>query len=184
MSYKSLDELSKDVLKCKKCELYKTRNKAVPGIGKKSNTTIFIGEAPGAEEDIKGIPFCGRGGKLLRNSIKEIGLKESDVYITNLVKCRPPNNRKPSKNEIESCNKYLQEEIRIIKPKITVLLGKTAIKNQHEDVLLKEQHGKIIGKEGNKYLLTYHPAAILRNQTKISTFINDLKSIMKFHKKK
>tara|TARA_B100000029_G_scaffold516579_1_gene631392 strand:+ start:10161 stop:10712 length:552 start_codon:yes stop_codon:yes gene_type:complete len=177
MNYKSLEDISKDVKKCKKCDLYKTRNNSVPGIGKDKNKIIFVGEAPGAEEDEKGIPFCGRGGRLLRNTIKEIGVKEDEVYITNLVKCRPPNNRKPTKNEINSCNKYLKEEIRIINPNITVLLGKTAIKKQYEDVKLKEKHGKIIDKEESKYLLTYHPAAILRNQTKIETFIDDLKKI-------
>ena len=136
MRYKSLEKLSEDVIKCKKCELYKSRNKSVPGRGKKDNKIIFVGEAPGAEEDEKGIPFCGRGGKLLRNSIREVGIEDTEVYITNLVKCRPPKNRRPTEEEIESCNKYLQEEIRLIKPKITVLLGKTAIKKQHEDVLL------------------------------------------------
>ena len=111
--------------------------------GKKDNKIIFVGEAPGAEEDEKGIPFCGRGGKLLRNTIKQVGIEENEVYITNLVKCRPPNNRRPTKNEINSCNNYLKEEIRIIKPDITVLLGKTAIKKQYEDVKLKDKHGII-----------------------------------------
>ena len=177
MNYKSLEEISADVIKCKKCDLYKTRNNSVPGKGKKRNKIIFVGEAPGAEEDEKGIPFCGRGGKLLRNTIKQIGIEENEVYITNLVKCRPPNNRRPTKDEINSCNNYLKEEIRIIKPDITVLLGKTAIKKQYEDIKLKDKHGIIIDKEDSKYLLTYHPAAILRNQTKIETFIDDLKKI-------
>ena len=106
MNYKSLEEISIDVIKCKKCDLYKTRNNSVPGKGKKRNKIIFVGEAPGAEEDEKGIPFCGRGGKLLRNTIKQIGIEENEVYITNLVKCRPPNNRRPTKDEINSCNNY------------------------------------------------------------------------------
>ena len=179
MNYKSLEEISADVIKCKKCDLYKTRNNSVPGKGKKGNKIILVGEAPGAEEDEKGIPFCGRGGKLLRNTIKQIRIEENEVYITNLVKCRPPNNRRPTKDEINSCNNYLKEEIRIIKPDITVLLGKTAIKKQYEDIKLKDKHGIIINKEDSKYLLTYHPAAILRNQTKIETFIEDLKKIKK-----
>ena len=179
MNYKSLEEISSDVKKCKKCDLYKTRNNSVPGKGKKRNKIIFVGDAPGAEEDENGIPFCGRGGKLLRKSIKEIGIEDTEVYITNLVKCRPPKNRRPTEEEIGLCNKYLQEEIRLIKPEITILLGKTAIKKQHEDVLLREQHGKIINKKESRYLLTYHPAAILRNQTKVETFIEDLKKIKK-----
>ena len=142
MRYKSLEKLSEDVIKCKKCELYKSRNKSVPGRGEKGNKIIFVGEAPGAEEDEKGIPFWGRGGKLLRKSIREIGIEDTEVYITNLVKCRPPKNRRPTEEEIESCNRYLQEEIRLIKPEITILLGKTAIKKQHEDVLLNANRFK------------------------------------------
>ena len=184
MKYKSLNKLSKDVINCKKCSLYKHRNKAVPGDGNKLSKFVFVGEAPGADEDKNGIPFCGRGGKLLRKNIEKAGIKKNEIYITNLVKCRPPNNRIPTDNEINSCKNYLQEELRLIKPELTILLGKTAIKNMHNDVLLKEKHGKIIKKINKRYLLTYHPAAILRNPNRTKAFLSDLKKIKKSKKQK
>jgi len=176
-NYKNLEELHNEVRKCKKCELYKSRKMAVPGSGPKNANVILIGEAPGADEDINGKPFCGRGGKLLDKIILKNKLSRKNLYITNIVKCRPPNNRKPKKEEIQSCSEYLENEIKLINPELITLLGRTAIENLHKKLPISENHGKISYKSGRKFLITYHPAAILRNPRLSKTFSNDLKKI-------
>lgn len=175
--YKNLEELHNDIRKCKKCELYKSRKTAVPGSGPKNSDVILIGEAPGADEDIYGKPFCGRGGKLLDKILLNNNLSRKNFYVTNIVKCRPPNNRKPKKEEIQSCSKYLENEIKLINPKLITLLGRTAIENLHKKLPISENHGKISYESGKKFLITYHPAAILRNPRLTKTFSNDLKKI-------
>ena len=178
--YNNLTQLKNDIQKCKKCELYKSRKIAVPGNGPKNANVILIGEAPGAEEDTKGKPFCGRGGKLLDKVLINNNLLRKKMYVTNIVKCRPPNNRKPKKEEIQSCSEYLQNEIRLINPELITLLGRTAVENIHKKLPISKNHGKISYKSKRKFLITYHPAAILRNPKLSKTFSNDLKKIKSY----
>lgn len=156
--------------------------KLVPGEGPKKAKIVFIGEAPGKEEERLRRPFVGRAGKLLDRSLEEIGLARKKVYITNVVKIRPTNrdggNRKPTPQEIKKHLPYLQRELKKLKPKIIVLLGSTSV----EAILGKSYsvtkfHGKIIKKESRKYLITYHPAAILRFSKYRRHFQNDLKKL-------
>jgi DNA polymerase len=118
-----LDAIAAEVVVCTKCPLWKTRKNAVPGEGNSENPVMFIGEAPGQSEDIKGKPFVGAAGKFLETLLSEIGLSRNDVFICNIVKCRPPRNREPSPIEIQKCTPYLDRQIKIIKPKFIVTLG-------------------------------------------------------------
>jgi DNA polymerase len=118
-----LDAVASEVIVCHKCELWKTHKNAVPGEGNPESPIMFIGEAPGQSEDIKGKPFVGAAGKFLETLLSEIGLSRNDVFICNIVKCRPPRNREPMPNEIQTCTPYLDRQINIIKPKIIVTLG-------------------------------------------------------------
>lgn len=164
--------LVREILDCRKCPLHVGRNKAVPGEGNINAKLMFIGEAPGGEEDVQGRPFVGRAGKLLRMILMDLGFKIEDVYITNVVKCRPPENRRPNPLEIEACKPYLEKQLRIIDPKIIVLLGNTA-----RDFFFKPnvlERGKIFRDfTGRIYFYTYHPSACLRNP--------NLTSILKSH---
>jgi len=171
-----LERIKEEVLKCCKCPLCKTRTKPVPGEG--SGKVMLVGEAPGREEDLEGRPFVGRAGKLLRQKLREVGFDE--VYITNVVKCRPPNNRTPHKEEVEACKPYLEEEICCLKPELVIALGKTASKALLGfDAPLKELRGKVrVVKVKDctvRVLVTYHPAAILRNKSLLKEFEFDLK---------
>jgi len=118
-----LDAVATEIIVCTKCPLWKTRKNAVPGEGNSESPVMFIGEAPGQSEDIKGKPFVGAAGKFLETLLSEIGLSRDDVFICNIVKCRPPRNREPMPNEIQTCTPYLDRQINIIKPKIIVTLG-------------------------------------------------------------
>ncbi len=157
-------------MNCKKCELYKYRKNPVPGEGRKDAEIMFVGEAPGAREDETGRPFVGAAGKLLTELLGKIGLKREDVYITNVVKCRPPNNRDPTEEEIRACSPYLMKQIQLIKPKIIVALGRHAGRFLFEQGGLKWRsmkavHGKVFDIVINgikvKLMATYHPAAAL-----------------------
>jgi len=118
-----LDAVATEIIVCTKCPLWKTRKNAVPGEGNSESPVMFIGEAPGQSEDIKGKPFVGAAGKFLETMLSEIGLSRNDVFICNIVKCRPPRNREPMPNEIQTCTPYLDRQINIIKPKFVVTLG-------------------------------------------------------------
>ncbi len=164
------DELIKEIMSCKKCDLYKYRKNPVPGEGRLDADIMFIGEAPGAQEDEQGRPFVGAAGKLLTELIESIGLKREEVYITNVVKCRPPNNRDPTEEEIEACSPYLIRQIQLIKPKIIIALGRHAGRFLFTNAGLKWRnmtvmHGKVYDAElfgvKTKLLATYHPAAAL-----------------------
>src|SRR5205807_880478 len=122
-----LQLIHSEILECTKCELHKSRTNAVPGEGPYDAKIMFVGEGPGQNEDEQGRPFVGAAGKFLTELLESIGLKRSDVFITNIVKCRPPNNRAPRKSEIETCNPYLQSQIRLINPRILCALGTPAI---------------------------------------------------------
>ena len=178
--FNNWEELEAEAKQCTKCKLCKNRNNVVFGTGNKNATLMFIGEGPGADEDIQGIPFVGKAGKLMNLAFEAIGLKREDVYIANIVKCRPPSNRNPEDDGATACLDYLRNQVILVKPKIIVLLGSVALKN----ILGKEygitaSRGKWVEKRGILYMPTWHPAALLRDETKKIDFIKDLKLVMK-----
>ncbi len=171
----SLVELDNMINQCQKCPLGKTRTKFVFGVGNPSADIVFIGEAPGADEDIQGEPFVGRAGKLLTETLKKIGLQREEVYICNILKCRPPNNRDPLPQEVEKCEPYLLKQLSLIKPKIIVALGRIA----GNTLLRKNESLTNLRKNIYNYydiplFVTFHPAAILRNMGWKITFEEDL----------
>ena len=177
--YNNWEQLEEDAKQCRKCKLCQTRSNVVFGVGSKETDLMFIGEGPGADEDIQGIPFVGKAGKLMNMAFEIIGLDRNKVYIANIVKCRPPSNRNPQDDEAMACLNYLRNQVILVKPKIIVLLGSVALKN----ILGKEygitaSRGKWIEKKGILYMPTWHPAALLRDETKKIDFIKDLKLVM------
>ena len=170
-----LHNLRKTVISCDKCNLAKTRTNAVPGVGYHKSEIIFIGEAPGRNEDLKGEPFVGTAGKILSEALEYAGLSRNQVYITNVVKCRPPNNRQPNAQEIDSCNNYLLEELRLIHPKIICVLGNTAFGSLLNGNSITKNRGKIIKRNGQTYFVTVHPAASIYNQELRQVLKDDLK---------
>ena len=178
--FETWEELEESIKGCNKCKLCKTRQNIVFGVGNKNADIMFIGEGPGADEDRLGEPFVGRAGKLMNMAFQAIGLKRNEVYIANIVKCRPPANRNPEEDEAFSCLNYLRNQVMLVKPKIIVLHGSVALKN----ILGKEygitaSRGKWVEKKGIRYMPTWHPAALLRDETKKIDFINDLKLVLK-----
>lgn len=160
----NLDDLNNLINSCTKCDLHKGRNKFVFGVGNPNADVLLIGEGPGAEEDKLGEPFVGRAGKLLNDILKAINFNREEVYIANVVKCRPPGNRTPLPEEMELCMPYLQKQIELINPKLILCLGLVAA-----GALLKKKdslgklRGKIFEFNNTKVMVTYHPAALLRN---------------------
>lgn len=177
--YDNWEQLENDVSQCRKCKLCENRNNVVFGIGNKNADIMFIGEGPGADEDIQGEPFVGKAGKLMNMAFDIIGLKREEVYIANIVKCRPPSNRNPEADEANACLNYLRNQVILVKPKIIVLLGSIALKNiLGQEYGITASRGKWFEKKGILYMPTWHPAALLRDETKKIDFINDLKLVM------
>ena len=174
----SLKTIQRYVKTCKKCELCNTRNNAVPGIGNENADIVFIGEAPGKNEDLHGEPFIGTAGKILDNALENAGLTRRSVYITNIVKCRPPDNRVPNDTERSMCSNYLEEELRIINPKIICLLGNTPFYSILGGNEITKNHGKTITKGSRLYFITFHPAATIYNQKLGDVFKNDIKKLV------
>lgn len=177
--YDNWEQLEADANQCRKCKLCQNRTNVVFGTGNKQADLMFIGEGPGADEDKQGIPFVGKAGKLMNMAFETIGLKREEVYIANIVKCRPPGNRNPEDDEATACLNYLRNQVILVKPKIVVLLGSVALKN----ILGKEygitaSRGKWVEKRGIWYMPTWHPAALLRDENKKIDFIMDLKEVM------
>ncbi len=165
---------------CTRCKLHQWRNNIVFGEGDPSSRLVFIGEGPGEEEDKQGRPFVGRAGQLLNLMIRAIGLKREEVFITNIIKCRPPRNRDPEKDEIIACAPLLQKQLEIINPEIIVTLGKPAITAlSGEKLPITRIRGKIMVIDGRKVLPTYHPAYLLRNPIKKKEAWEDLKTLKK-----
>ena len=165
-----------EILECTKCELHKSRTKGVPGEGPYDAKIMFVGEGPGQNEDEQGRPFVGAAGKYLTELLESIGLKRSDVFITNIVKCRPPNNRAPRKSEIEACNPYLESQIRLIAPRIVCALGTPAITTLMGDEYSASRfHGKPVTKGEVTILPMYHPAAALYDASLKETIFHDFK---------
>ncbi len=164
-SNETLDSFKSSIENCEKCSLSLTRNKFVFGAGDKNADLFLIGEGPGEEEDSKGEPFVGKAGKLLDKILKSIGYTRDDnVFIANIVKCRPPENRNPLSSEIAECTPYLIKQINLINPKLIVALGKVAGQTLlKENMLIKEMRGKTYHYNAIPLIITYHPAALLRN---------------------
>ncbi|TAK66640.1 MAG: uracil-DNA glycosylase [Bacteroidetes bacterium] len=160
----SLDEQNGQICNCLKCGLGQTRTNFVFGVGNPNADVMFIGEAPGADEDAQGIPFVGRAGQLLTKIIEAVQMKRDDVYICNILKCRPPNNRDPEPAEMETCTPYLYKQIEIIKPKFIICLGRISAQwILKTNSSLGGMRGKVHDFHGIKLIVTYHPAALLRN---------------------
>jgi len=175
-----LESIAENVRECQKCELCETRIKAVPGKGNFDADVIFVGEAPGRNEDIHGEPFVGAAGKRLDMILEDTGIDRKDVYITNIVKCRPPKNRVPSKKEEESCNDFIKQEIEIINPKIICVMGNTAYGTLLDGKEITKNHGKIVEKDGRKFFVTFHPAATIYNQKLVEELKEDFRKLAKF----
>ncbi|MBS1536960.1 MAG: uracil-DNA glycosylase [Bacteroidetes bacterium] len=164
MSAADLSILYSQIHTCQNCALGSTRNKFVFGSGNPNADVMIIGEAPGADEDAQGEPFVGAAGQLLTKILAAIGFERSDVYIANIIKCRPPNNRRPEKNETEQCEPYLMKQIELIQPKFILAVGLTATNTLlKSDNKMGEIRGKVIDFHGISMIVTYHPAALLRN---------------------
>jgi len=179
MKLKSIEQIRKQVVSCTKCELCKTRKNAVPGKGNKNSDLVFIGEAPGRSEDKAGEPFVGAAGKKLSAALEDSGLSRDSVYITNVVKCRPPNNRVPTIQEKESCKNYLDSELELIKPKIICVMGNTAFNSLLGGNNILQNRGKLLKKDGKLYFITIHPAATIYNQSLIKELKKDMKTLVK-----
>jgi len=158
-------EFAADVAACTACGLCRTRNKAVPGVGDVHAQWLFVGEAPGAEEDARGEPFVGQAGRLLDNMLAALGMKRGkNVYIANVLKCRPPGNRTPSPLEVESCRPYLDRQIALIRPTLIVALGKSAATTLlNVDATIASLRGRVHRYQGVPLIVTYHPAYLLRS---------------------
>jgi DNA polymerase len=188
----SLEEIEREIRTCKKCELWKYKTNYVPGEGNPRAKIVLIGEAPGREEDLQGKPFVGKAGKYLTDVLKRIGVERSDVYITNVLKCRPPNNRDPKPEEISACKPHLIKQLETIKPDVIVCLGRFSadvilnefglgfkgISKDRGKVFEVERWGKVV-----KILPTYHPAAVLRNKTLEKYFEGDLSKAVNLMRK-
>lgn len=178
--YNNWEELEAEAKKCKKCKLCEGRHNVVFGVGNKETDLMFIGEGPGADEDMQGEPFVGKAGKLMNMAFDMVGIKREEIYIANIVKCRPPSNRNPQDDEAEACLNFLRNQVILVKPRIIVLLGSVALKN----ILGKEygitaSRGKWVDRKGILYMPTWHPAALLRDESKKIDFIKDLKEVTK-----
>jgi len=176
---KELDVIKEEVLVCAKCHLSETRIKTVPGSGSYEAEIMFIGEAPGANEDKEGIPFCGAAGKFLDEMLASIDLDRDKIFITNSVKCRPPGNRDPEDDEKSVCRPYLEKQIKLINPKMIVALGRHAVSTLLPGMSgISKLHGHALKRpNGIVYLPLYHPAAALHNGGLRSTLVADFQKI-------
>jgi len=176
----SLESIKKEVIQCVLCGLSITRKNAVPGSGSINRKIILIGEAPGKNEDETGSPFVGSAGKILDQALIDARIERKEIYITNVVKCRPPNNRVPTDEEIRICtNQYLKKEIDIISPKIICILGATALKSLLGLKSMTPYRGKIVKRPPLKYFITYHPAATIYNNKLKQIFFEDIQKLAK-----
>ncbi|MCD6336763.1 MAG: uracil-DNA glycosylase [Candidatus Marinimicrobia bacterium] len=174
-----LEDYYEEIHTCQKCALAKTRNYFVFGAGNPDADILFVGEAPGEQEDKTGVPFIGRAGKLLDKVLLETGLSRKDIFITNVLKCRPPKNRDPLPEEIAMCENYLHHQIKLIKPNVIVALGRIAANTLlRESNALKDMRGIIYSYQNTDLRVTYHPAAILRNMGMYDLLKGDMTEIV------
>jgi len=175
----SLLKIREDLGDCTRCKLHKGRNKLVFGDGNPKAELVFVGEGPGADEDAQGLPFVGRAGKLLTQMIEAMGLHRTDVYICNVVKCRPPENRTPEPDEVQTCSPYLLRQIDAIHPKVIVCLGAVAARKLLETTRgISQYRGEWQEWRGHKLMATYHPAYLLRNPPAKADVWKDLQKVM------
>lgn len=174
----SLDEVKASCESCQKCELHKTRTNVVFGTGNPHADLMFIGEAPGQHEDEAGVPFVGAAGKLLNRYLEAVGIDREDVYIANILKCRPPKNRDPLPEEEDCCIDYLRAQVMAIEPKVIVCLGRiAAMRIIKPDFKITAEHGKWFEKKGFSVCAVYHPAALLRDPRKKDDMLADMMAI-------
>jgi uracil-DNA glycosylase len=175
----TLLKVRSDLGECTRCKLHKTRHSIVFGDGSPKARLVFVGEGPGADEDAQGLPFVGRAGKLLTQMIEAMGLQRKDVYICNVVKCRPPENRQPEEDEVSTCSPFLFRQIDVIAPKVIVCLGAVAAKTLLETNRgISQFRGQWLEFRGRRLLATYHPAYLLRNPPAKSEVWKDLQKVM------
>jgi len=175
----SLERIREDIGDCTRCRLHKSRNKIVFGVGNPRAELVFVGEGPGHDEDMQGIPFVGRAGQLLTQMIEAMGLRRDDVYICNVVKCRPPENRTPEKDEIATCSPFLLRQLAVIQPKVICCLGAVAAQTllaTHQSI--SRFRGQWFDFRGARLLATYHPAYLLRNPNAKGEVWKDLQLVM------
>ena len=172
------ETLKNECLNCRRCGLCETRHHVVFGVGPQDAEVLFIGEGPGEQEDLKGEPFVGRGGKLLDDMLELIDLDRTKIYIGNMVKCRPPKNRDPLETEQMACAEWLQRQIALLQPKIIVCLGRiSAMKFIKPDFRITKEHGQWFDIDGRRVMALYHPAALLRDPNKRPETFDDLKRL-------
>ncbi len=163
----ALEKIAKEVAKCQACSLYKAATKPVPGAGNPQAEVVFIGEAPGYHEDQRGIPFCGRAGKLLDKLMVRADLKREEVFICNILRHRPPNNRDPKPEEVAACQPFLDRQLAVIEPRVIVTLGRFAMNKFLSEAKISQMHGqpRFVDYQSREYVIfpMYHPAASLRN---------------------
>ncbi len=167
----SLMSLDEEIESCTRCPLDKGRTKAVPGEGPGGAEILLVGEAPGRDEDLAGRPFVGRAGSILDRCLKDAGIDRCEVFITNVVKCRPPGNRRPKKDEVEACRPYLEAQIELVQPKVVCLMGNAATKAVLDVEGVTSLRGQVFR---NLFLVTFHPAAVLRNGNLREVLVSDL----------
>jgi uracil-DNA glycosylase len=176
-----LERLHRAVRLCTRCGLSTTRTNAVPGAGPCPAAIMIVGEAPGFNEDLQGLPFVGQAGKLLDTLLAGIGLHREDVYITNVLKCRPPQNRDPMPNEAEACGPYLSWQLKLVEPKVVIVLGRHALERLlpgHGPI--SRIHGQMVDRAGTKYVAVYHPAAALHNGSLVNDLQADFLSVKRY----
>ena len=175
----TLADLERIALVCTNCKLAGTRTQVVYGTGNPDADLMFVGEAPGADEDIQGKPFVGRAGQLLTDIIKAMKLTRDDVYIANVIKCRPPGNRNPEPDELDACRPFIRRQIALIKPKVIVTLGRFALQSMMErSYSITAARGKWLEYDGVRVMPTYHPAYLLRNPAAKKDVWQDMKQVM------
>ena len=172
------EQLRQQCMSCRACGLADTRTNVVFGVGDPRAEVLLVGEAPGASEDRQGEPFVGAAGKLLDDMLAMIGLRRQQIYITNSVKCRPPQNRDPLNTEKDACRGYLSRQLALMQPKIIVCLGRiSAMELIREDFKITQEHGQFFEKDGVQMMALYHPAALLRDPRKKPETFEDLKRL-------
>ncbi len=174
----TMEELRSACQDCAKCELAKTRTNLVFGVGNEHADLMFVGEGPGEQEDLQGLPFVGRAGKLLDDMLAMFDLKRENVYIANIVKCRPPRNRDPLPDEQDACYPWLAQQLALIKPKLVVCLGRiAAMRLIDPHYRITQQHGQWVSRDGMEITAIYHPAALLRDPRRRPEAFDDMKEI-------
>ena len=174
----SWEELEQACRTCTKCDLHKTRTNCVFGYGSRTAKLMFVGEAPGEKEDLSGVPFVGAAGQLFDKYLAAVDIRREDVYIANMLKCRPPKNRDPQPGEQDMCIEYLREQVRLIRPAIIVCLGRiSAMRLIKPDFKITAEHGQWIERGGFKMCAVYHPSLLLRDPRKKEDMLTDMKSV-------